>query len=183
MVNDLTIRKLITALRPINDEQQANTAVTLILKSANNDFDVLLVRRIKNPRDPWSGHMALPGGKRDPEDADLKATAIRETFEETGINLQYSLFLGVTSAFCTDSKPNLRVLPYIVVLNEEQEIKLCTSELETFIWVPVEKIVQSRGVIQNHRGEVPAFILDNAVVWGVTYRIINDFLEAIKQVN
>ena len=183
MVNAQTLEKLTTILRPVTDEQEANTAVALILKSAGDDFDVLLVRRIQNPKDPWSGQMALPGGKREPKDVDLRATAIRETLEETCIDLHNSRFLGVTSAFQTDPRPNLRILPFITVLNREQNIKLCTSELEMSIWVPVEKIAQSRGTTQISRGEVPAFILENAVVWGITYRILNDFLNAIKQVN
>jgi 8-oxo-dGTP diphosphatase len=183
MVNANTLEKLTTILRPITDEQEANTAVALILKSAGDDFEVLLVRRIQNPKDPWSGQMALPGGKREPKDVDLRATAVRETLEETCIDLQNSRFLGVTSAFQTDPRPNLRILPFITNLNREQNIKLCTSELEMSIWVPVEKIAQSRGTTQISRGEVPAFILENAVVWGITYRILNDFLNAINQAN
>jgi len=181
MVNAQTLEKLSTILRPVTDEQEANTAVALILKSAGDDFHVLLARRIQNPKDPWSGQMALPGGKREPKDTNLRATAIRETLEETCIDLHKSRFLGVTSALQTDLRPNLRILPFITVLNREQNIKLCTSELDMSIWVPVEEIAKSRGIAEINRGEVPAFILKNAVVWGITYRILDDFLNAIKQ--
>lgn len=49
---------------------------------------ILLVRRRIDPRDPWSGHWALPGGRRDPGDADLLATCCRECREEVGIDLR-----------------------------------------------------------------------------------------------
>src|SRR6478752_6570976 len=55
---------------------------------------VLLIRRAERAGDPWSGHMALPGGRREPEDADLVETARRETFEEVGLQLARSDLLG-----------------------------------------------------------------------------------------
>lgn len=183
MVNSQTLEKLSTVLRPVTDEQDANTAVAIILKESGNDFEILLVRRTHNPKDPWSGQMALPGGKREAKDDDLKDTVIRETFEETGIELRDSRFLGVTSALKIESKSNLRILPFVTVLKREQEIKLCCSELETYVWMTVEKIVQSRGRIEIMQGEVSAFILEKGIVWGITYQILNDFFDAIRQVS
>jgi 8-oxo-dGTP diphosphatase len=66
LVSAEAIAKLPSALEPISDEQGANAAVALLLKPRRNDFDVLLVKRVKNPSDPWSGQMALPGGIREP---------------------------------------------------------------------------------------------------------------------
>jgi len=63
---------------------EIRAAVTLILRESAADpaeAEGLFVRRAKVPGDPWSGHVALPGGRRDPEDADLLDTARRETLE------------------------------------------------------------------------------------------------------
>jgi len=62
----------------------------------NGDPEVLFIKRAARPGDRWTSHVALPGGKRDPEDADDKATAIRETMEEVGIDLsnEQALFVG-----------------------------------------------------------------------------------------
>ncbi len=49
--------------------------------------EVLFIRRAGRAGDRWSGHVALPGGKRDPEDADDLAAAIRETMEEVGLDV------------------------------------------------------------------------------------------------
>ena len=65
---------------------QFQAAVSVVLRSAEG-LDLLLIKRAHFDRDPWSGHMALPGGRRDPKDIDLKHTAIRETMEETALEL------------------------------------------------------------------------------------------------
>ena len=66
----------------------ANAAVVIILRSNHKDVEVLLVKRAKKITDPWSGQVALPGGKKNSNDENLKNTVIRETLEETGIHLQ-----------------------------------------------------------------------------------------------
>ena len=181
MVNADIIRKLPSALKPATDEQGANAAVALLLKHTVDDFKILLVKRAIRPKDVWSGQMAFPGGKREPNDANLKATAIRETLEETGIGIAESRFLGVLGAVQPMVKSNFLVLPFIAALDAEPEIKLNRSELDSYIWVPYKVMVQSNGktALPNF-GEVPAFILGNAVVWGMTYKILIDFIRIVE---
>ncbi|HAD74352.1 MAG TPA: hypothetical protein DCG16_01120, partial [Gemmatimonadetes bacterium] len=76
-----------TELEP--PEGHTEAAVSLIIR-ASAELDVLLIKRAESERDPWSGHIALPGGRRDTEDASLAHTAIRETSEETGVELSTS---------------------------------------------------------------------------------------------
>jgi 8-oxo-dGTP diphosphatase len=181
LVSAEVIAKLPTLLKPISDEQGANAAVALLLKPKRNDFDLLLVKRVENPSDTWSGQMALPGGKREPKDKDLKDTVMRETMEETGIKLDDRRFLGVLTAISSESKPEIKILPFIVLLKDEPKLKLNKEELESFIWVPFEEIVQSKGTVEFSFGKVSAYIFADAIVWGVTYRIINKFIQAVEK--
>jgi len=181
LVSAETIAKLPTVLKPVSNEQGANAAVALLLKSKRGDYDVLFVKRIEKPSDPWSGQMALPGGKREPKDKDLKDTVMREIMEEIGIKLDDRRFLGVLPAIRSEPKPEIKILPFIVLLEDAPKLKLNKEELESFIWVPFEEIVQSKGTVEFSFGKVPAYIFADAIVWGVTYRIISKFIQAVEK--
>jgi 8-oxo-dGTP pyrophosphatase MutT (NUDIX family) len=61
----------------------------------NGDPEVVFIKRAARVGDRWTSHVALPGGKRDPEDEDDQATAVRETSEEIGLDLMRdALFVG-----------------------------------------------------------------------------------------
>lgn len=181
MVSVEVIEKLSVVLKPISDEQGANAAVALLLKHRQNDFDLLLVKRVENPSDTWSGQMALPGGKRELKDSTLKDTIMRETLEETGLALAQCRFLGVLNAVQSEPKPDFVVLPFVVLLESEPKVKLSEAELETFIWVPYEKVAMSKGTVEFGFNKVPAFLFADAVVWGVTHSILSDFLRAMEE--
>jgi 8-oxo-dGTP diphosphatase len=181
LVSVETIAKLPTVLKPISDEQGANAAVALLLKHRRNDFDLLLVKRVENPADTWSGQMALPGGKRELGDLSLKDTIVRETLEETGVALGRCRFLGNLGAVRSEPKLDFVILPFVVLLEDEPELKLNAAELETSIWVPYEEVVRSRDTAELSFGLVPAFVLVDAVVWGITYRILSEFVEAVEE--
>lgn len=177
------IEKLSKALRPVSDEQGANAAVALILKPEKADLDILFVRRVENPADPWSGQMALPGGKRDGTDSDLKQTVSRETLEETGISLLDGCrFLGVLNAIRSRPKPGLMILPFVILLEREPTIRLNEKELEGFVWIRLEDIVRGKGFVKFGFGEVPAYTVGHTIVWGLTYRILEDFIDILKLV-
>src|SRR5262249_27191702 len=72
---------------PIERDRVPQAAVSLILSEARGSAQALIIKRAERPGDHWSGHLALPGGRAQAEDADLIATAARETYEEVGINL------------------------------------------------------------------------------------------------
>jgi len=181
LVSAEAIANLPTVLKPVSSEQGANAAVALLLKPRRGDFDVLLVKRVENPSDTWSGQMALPGGKREPKDGSLRDTVVRETLEETGVRLEGCRFLGVLDAVRSEPKRDFRILPFVVLLAEEPMLKLSKAELETYLWVPYEEVVGSRGVVEFSFGKVPVYVLADAVVWGITYRILSEFVEAVEK--
>ncbi len=181
MLNPEIIHRLPTVLKSTSEEQNANAAVALILKPKGNDFEILLVRRARNPADPWSGQIALPGGKRDPKDHSLKETVTRETLEETGINLDKHRFLGVTTVLESEPRRGLCILPFIILLEHDAEIKLNSNELEAYTWVPYEEIIHSNSTYKYSFGRVPAYIIKQDVVWGITHRILSDFNQAVQE--
>src|SRR5438093_2935884 len=86
-------------------------AVAVVLHDGNDGIEALCIHRAVRAGDVWSGQIAFPGGRRDPGDADLLATAIRETMEEVGVDLSSAERLGVLD----DLYPRTPVLPPVVV--------------------------------------------------------------------
>lgn len=176
----MCLEKLSRVLKPFSVAQDAEAAVVLLLKAVGHDLAALLVKRVENPQDFWSGQVALPGGRRGIRDKNLKETVIRETFEETGIDLRSGCrFLGVLEA-STSAGRHVRVLPFAVFLEHEVAITLERKELERFTWVKLDDLVKHRGIARLSFGEVPAFLVNDYVVWGLTYRILNDFLRVLE---
>ena len=81
------IRRALKAAPIPEPEAPLQAAVAAILRESEGKLELLLIRRSSRASDPWSGQMALPGGRRDPSDPSLRQTAIRETLEEVGLDL------------------------------------------------------------------------------------------------
>lgn len=153
-----------------------------MLKIVDQNLKVLFVKRVENPTDPWSGQMALPGGKRIPKDENLMRTVIRETFEETSINLlEDCRFLGVMDIVRSAARPGMKVLPFVILLEREQAVRLCKAELEWSAWIPLEELVKHRGTASFSFGEFPAYIVGKNVIWGLTYRIIENLFHTLGE--
>jgi 8-oxo-dGTP pyrophosphatase MutT (NUDIX family) len=174
------IEELSKRLRPLSDEQEANAAVAVILSLENSDFSILFVKRVENAADPWSGQIGLPGGKREPEDENLQQNVTRETLEETGISLLNSRFLGVLPALPSTPRPELMILPFVVFLKHKPTVELNRKELESFVWIPLQQILKSKNTVEIGSLEVPAYVVGKTVIWGLTYRILESFIQIIK---
>ena len=147
----------------------------------NQIFKVLFVQRVENPADPWSGQVAFPGGKRDVKDKNMKQTVIRETLEETNINLlDRCRFLGALTAVRSTRQPEMKILPFIILLEHEPSIKLNIQELEGFVWIPLKELVQNKSTAEFSFGEFPAYIVGSNIIWGLTYRILENFFNTLK---
>jgi 8-oxo-dGTP pyrophosphatase MutT (NUDIX family) len=176
-----SIEDISTNLRAVSDEQDANASVALLLKLEGGRPYILFVRRVRNSKDPWSGQIALPGGKREARDKDLKETVIREVLEEINLNLLANgCFLGVMSTFQTKPRPEIKVLPFVILVRDEPSIRLNERELEEYFWIPLEELVRNRALAKLSFGEVPAFIVGSIVIWGLTYRIVECFIQFLK---
>lgn len=167
----------------------AHAAVSLILR-AREELEILLIRRAEAEGDPWSGHMALPGGRRDRNDGSLLRTALRETFEETGIDLEEAgTPLGKLEALepAAFRRPPLSIFPFVFGVSGETRARVASPEVEEVLWSPLSLLEsgEASGTVEIPLGDIhktfPCLRIEGRVVWGLTYRILQDFLGRIRE--
>lgn len=172
--------KISKLLIPTRKNFIANAAVVVLLRIKAQDFQILLVKRAEKTDDPWSGQTALPGGKRDSEDRNLIETVVRETLEETSINLlEGCRFLGALEPLRSTWRPEMKILPFVVLLEKEQTIKL-NKELTDYLWIPLKELDNQKGTAKFSFGEYPAYIIEKHLIWGLTYRILDNLFRILE---
>src|SRR5207253_9590753 len=114
-------------------EPVSQAAVSLVLRQRFDETDLLVIKRALAERDHWSGHLALPGGRKDESDADLRETAVRETREEVGIEIELGgEVLGALDTIRPESRfaPKILVTPFVAVAPREYHILSSSDEAE-----------------------------------------------------
>lgn len=165
-------------------------AVALVLAPTPEDKPaLLLLKRAEHPADPWSGQMALPGGRRDSADADLLATAIRETAEETGVSLAVEQVVAELDDLSPVSPhlPPLVVRPFVFGLPTRPDVRL-SPEATLHLWVPLASLARGRTeetvvVAGGRQLTVPGFRIGPHFIWGMTERIIAPVVRAVDDVD
>ena len=177
---------------PVDIDPPMRAAVALLLQPRPDDIYVLFIHRAHHPHDPWSGHMAFPGGRHEPEDPDLLVTIQRETHEEIGISLdehgEYLGRLAEVQAMARGKQTGMIVSPFVYLVSQEARPVPDPVEVQDIIWVPlsfmqqdgVEQIVQ-RNLQAGSTIQVPALLYGGKTIWGLTYRMLRDFLELISE--
>ena len=171
--------------RVVDDDGLAQAAVALIV--APDPFSILFIKRATRAGDPWSGQMALPGGRAALSDADLRETAVRETREEVAVALDAGRYLGQLDDVAprTPDLPPLMVRPFLFALPRRASPRPCTEEVEEAFWLPVADLVRP-GVYQavplTLKGSVrvfPGYQVGQNLVWGLTERIITPLFRSL----
>lgn len=164
------------------DEPQAAVA---LIRTSGPDPEYLLLRRTVNPEDPWSGHFALPGGRREAEDQAILETAIREAFEECGIALKpwhlvEPLPLAIAGGWL--GRP-LVVAPFLFEVEEKPPLFLQDLEIAEYHWLPLSYLLdpvnRSNAALSGNHPEVlfPCIRVGTGAIWGFTYGVLNSILE------
>jgi 8-oxo-dGTP pyrophosphatase MutT (NUDIX family) len=166
------------------DEPFKEAAVALIIRPcANDDAELLFIRRSLRAGDPWSGQIGLPGGRFEPADASLEETALRETFEEVGLDLRAEgRVLGMLDEIRprTPVLPPIIVRPYVVVVERTPDLVL-SDEVAEVRWVRVSELfvpgarVSTTVSVRDLRMRVDAFQHGDFTIWGMTERILSNF--------
>jgi 8-oxo-dGTP pyrophosphatase MutT (NUDIX family) len=172
------------------DGRHAAVAAVLREPSPGAGVELLLIKRAEHPNDPWSGHMALPGGRRDEGDASLLATAIRETREEVGIDLEArgALLgrLGPVDAVARGRRVGLTITPFVFALRDDAPVAFDEREVAEALWAPLAPLARGEATgtfAYRHEGAVydlPCLRVGERVVWGLTYQMLQLFFEAIR---
>ncbi|MFO7767636.1 MAG: CoA pyrophosphatase [bacterium] len=183
-----SIRELLDdrSLERVDLSDRIPTAVALVLApDAEDALCVLLIKRTSRSDDPWSGHMALPGGRMEEGDRDLLVTAIRETNEETRIGLEESHLLGELADYEPGNPllPPVVIRPYVFGMTDRPEVDEHPDEVDNHFWVPLHdlaprrtsRVIEARG----HTLEAHGFPVGPHFVWGITERILTPFLHLI----
>ena len=176
--------------KPVEPEphlQWAAIALTLRLGDDGHP-ELLMIKRADAAGDPWSGHVACPGGRMDPGDADLTQTAIRETREEIGVNLaRVGRILGTLDDLSprTPYLPPIVIRPFVVAVPSALAIE-ASSEVASWFWVPLAALrepdawststIHVRGVARQER----TFVYREHVVWGLTERVLTQLLAQLS---
>jgi 8-oxo-dGTP pyrophosphatase MutT (NUDIX family) len=163
---------------------ELETSVALILAPSAKGPEALFIRRAERAGDPWSGHIGLPGGRREPADRDLLATAIRETREEVGVALRPAQLLGGLDDLRprTPSLPPLLIRPFAFGVSARPATSL-SEEVAGVFWIPLAELPACAGKttvsIRAAQVEVDCFKPGGVVIWGLTYRIVLGVLALI----
>jgi 8-oxo-dGTP pyrophosphatase MutT (NUDIX family) len=156
------------------------------VKGENPEY--LLLRRATNPRDPWSGHFALPGGRREPGDPDLLGTCIRETFEESGVRLERSHLVRPLPLAIAGNHMGIpmAVAPFLFELPAKPEVRLDEREIAEAHWLPQDYLRDPANRLmaamsdKHPQVSFPCIkVADGSgAIWGFTFGVLEAFWES-----
>ena len=184
------IRRRLKAHEPLRlaGVNQRRAAVAMVLRGPDADPELLFIKRAERDGDPWSGQMAFPGGRCEPEDSGDRQTAERETHEEVGLLLEDASCLGRLDdqeGRPTSPSGGLVISAHVYEVGDRPAPVLCPNEevAEAF-WFPVSGLLEGeRHVGYEHPGVAsmtfPGIVVGDSerhVVWGLTYRFLEIFL-------
>lgn len=185
-----TIRAALAARAPVDvaEKVASRAAVAIILRDGADGMEALFIRRAEHPRDPWSGQFAFPGGRAEPQDADLAATAVRETLEEIGLDLTATADrlgrLDEVRAMARLRPMSLAITPFVYRLRAPATLTI-SPEVTSLHWLPLHALLDpgaqstTRYAHEQATLEFPALAVDGVVIWGLTYRMFTGLVERL----
>jgi 8-oxo-dGTP pyrophosphatase MutT (NUDIX family) len=187
---DFVRQKLIAhAVDPAGSAVPGQAAVAVVLREGGASAEVLLIERAHREGDPWSGHMAFPGGHVESSDRSTHGTALRETLEEVGLDLARAEHLGQIDELTGNPRrtPRLVVTAHAFHLTENQELDLCAEEVRSAFWFPLADMLDEARrveyVFQKNPGvRYPGVLVgvpERHVVWGMTYRFLGTLFDRL----
>lgn len=163
-------------------------AVALILQLREGELGVLMIRRAEHEGDPWSGHMAFPGGRLEADDENGLAAARRETEEEIGLHLgtQEPCIgrLSELNAINRRFRGGMVITPYVFHLQRSVNFHP-NEEVAEVVWVPLEflldmnnrtEMVWERGAL---RVPMPCYFYQERRIWGLSLHMLDELMNIV----
>ena len=191
MLSVEAIRSALATRQPVPGRLNADrswAAVAMILAGTEDDPELCVIRRAEKSGDPWSGHMAFPGGRFSPEDADLQVTAERETHEEVGLRLDPAHRLGSLaplSIWLSGREQPLALFPAVYYLGPAIPTLTLNHEVATAYWMRLAHPWQAGNATHlklSADGKTlyyPAIRFRDQVIWGITLRVLTLFSDVL----
>lgn len=185
--NDIhIIRAKLAAHRPETEASlrvKRPASVALALRPGEKGLEALFIRRAEHDDDPWSGHMALPGGSKEENDASVEATARREAWEEVGLELSSDQLIGRLSDITGGRLEwfDMALSAFVYYVEEHPILTICDTEVAETVWIPLQFLMDPKNVseflweMDPDKRLFPAFQFGPYTIWGLTYRIIAEF--------
>jgi 8-oxo-dGTP pyrophosphatase MutT (NUDIX family) len=176
----------------IDERADRRAAVAIILRESERGPhpEILFIRRAEKPGDPWSGHMAFPGGHVDADDASFLDAAVRETHEEIGVDLwRCGTHIGVLDpqrpTMRAPGRGSLLVAPFVFRLHAPVACEP-NHEVAEVVWTPLQPILRAHNhteearIVEGMPRPTAGYQLgDDYLVWGLTYRMLHSFFAVI----
>ena len=163
-------------------------AVLMLLFPKKGEWQLVLTERMGNEKDPHSRQISFPGGSAEASDADLAATALRETHEEIGVAPTHIQIIGaMTDVYIPVS--NFHVQPFLAWTNTPPQYKRQETEVKQVIETPLSVLKNKDNwktkdiyINENYNFKnVPYFDVSGKHVWGATAMMIAELLEILKE--
>lgn len=166
------------------------SGVLILLYPQAEEWFIVFIQRTKYGG-AHSGQISFPGGKQEPQDANIRATALREAQEEIGIMSDEVMIAGALSTLYIPVS-NFNVYPFIAIARQRPNYKLQQREVAKVVDYPLKKLLDQRikgfmdiGKLTNYmlqrKLEIPVYKLEkDLILWGATAMITAE-LEAVLE--
>lgn len=191
LLSDLTAALHCDTLLDLSKSLESYACVVILLRGTKDNLEVGYIRRSVHERDRWSGQIAFPGGKKEDEDESDMRTALRETQEEIGLQLEASNFVGRLDDIQARKQGEVLdffIRPFVFFVPDEIETQISEAEVAEFFWVSLKHLrdpkMQTTHKFQrnNMTLQMPAIDLKRDLpLWGLTYFMTQNLLHRLEK--
>lgn len=173
-------------VRPPSDGDGPGLKRSAVAAMLSPDRRLWLIQRAARAGDPWSGHLGFPGGREEDADDDLLATAVRETWEELGVDLAGAELLGRLDDLRARPVRALLVRPFVFQLRDVPRLSP-NHEVDAVLTVSLDTLLSGVGrgrmrwpVDSVGPMQLPKVDVEGPVpLWGLTLRMVDDLLHRL----